>query len=324
MADCATEFISCDWGTTHLRVRRVQAGDLQILQEVKTGDGAAVMHRNAGGRGEDLEEAYKNALCRILSDMDAGGTAGPAQVVVSGMATSTIGWQHVDYTALPTPLDGSALPLVKRLIEINDQRQAELHFVGGLRTGNDILRGEEIEAVGLFALAPELFVGPARLLLPGTHCKHMEIMDGAIVGFQTFMTGELFAHLAKMETLAPCLESAEFSGNAPAFLDGVRAGAEQGINALFQPRSRTVLKQIGGRDAYAFLSGLCIGTELGAVCDGTMGNLILAATPPLCELYAGALEMIGCTNVRRIESSLFGKAVPAGHRSLLSAQPGEL
>jgi 2-dehydro-3-deoxygalactonokinase len=313
-------FFSCDWGTTHLRIRKVQTGDLHVLQEVKTAEGAAMMHRQSLKNGEDLSSAYERTLRQSMLPILASGPSGPEQIVISGMATSTIGWQHVDYTTLPTPMDGSALPLKKRLISITEERQAEVYFVGGLLTGNDILRGEEVEAIGLFTLLPDLFGGSARLILPGTHCKHMTISEGAITTFHTFMTGELFEHLAGMPTLAPCLQKGRFTGDEPAFLDGVQAGAARGINALFQARSRTVLKQINQKDASAFLSGICIGTELAALGETRAETLILAASPPLSGLYLSALQAIGRPDVQIVEKDIMEKAVPAGHRRLLAFQ----
>ena len=52
----------------------------------------------------------------------------------------------------------------------------------------DVMRGEETQAIGIG-------VRDGLVCLPGTHSKWVEIADGRIDRFATFVTGELYAAL---------------------------------------------------------------------------------------------------------------------------------
>jgi len=53
------------------------------------------------------------------------------------------------------------------------------------------MRGEETQILGVLASGG----GDGVYVLPGTHSKWAEVQGGRIVGFETFMTGEVFAVL---------------------------------------------------------------------------------------------------------------------------------
>jgi 2-dehydro-3-deoxygalactonokinase len=90
-----SEFTSCDWGTSNLRVRRVVDG--RVAGEAVSEKGVS---RVRGNFPEILQEA--------MQEINA-----TPPVVVSGMAGSSIGWQELAYAELPFPLDGSGASSVR-------------------------------------------------------------------------------------------------------------------------------------------------------------------------------------------------------------------
>ena len=54
------------------------------------------------------------------------------------------------------------------------------------------MRGEETQILGVLAASGR---GDGLFVLPGTHSKWARVEAGRIVGFATFMTGEVFAAL---------------------------------------------------------------------------------------------------------------------------------
>ena len=100
--------------------------------------------------------------------------------------------------------------------------------------------------------------------MPVTHSKHVRLSCGSMTGFETYMTGELFAHLHEMATLRDALSLLEaVDPDNSWFARGARAASGQGfLNALFTIRARRLLHDVRPADGTAFLSGLLIGTEL--------------------------------------------------------------
>src|SRR5690606_7599837 len=101
-----------------------------------------------------------------------------APILVSGMASSSIGWQDIPYARLPLPVDGSGLTW-------HDLEPLEsplgLHrvvLVPGARSEVDVMRGEETELVGLFTLPQAQGLADSSLVIkPGTHSKHLLVQE---------------------------------------------------------------------------------------------------------------------------------------------------
>jgi len=163
----------------------------------------------------------------------------------------------------------------------------------------DVMRGEETQLLGLVAENPAVTLA----CLPGTHSKWVDLEDGKVTGFSTFMTGELFALLCEHSILRHGIAapSASLAPNE-AFLAGVESSLENPARVtthLFELRAASLLAGLSPEDMRARLSGLLIGLEIaGAV---TLHDLYepvtLAASGPLAELYGAALRHAGMETV---------------------------
>jgi 2-dehydro-3-deoxygalactonokinase len=139
-------------------------------------------------------------------------------------------------------------------------------------------------------------------VLPGTHSKWARLGEGErVLGFQTYMTGELYALLTQHGILGRLMVFGEASAPA-AFDDGVRLGQQQHAHlphALFAVRTAGLMGQRAPHELPEFLSGLLIGAELASArrLAGTSAVTLLG-DGALCDRYARALDLAGIA-VRR-------------------------
>src|SRR5690606_38054296 len=164
-------------------------------------------------------------------------------------------------------------------------------LVSGVKCETGMMRGEEVQAIGLGGfLAPH---GKGTLILPGTHCKHLTYDLGNFISLNNFMTGELFEVLSKNSILANSMIAGPLaSSGRESFLEGVDQGLEGRLGAsLLTVRVRHILKDCKKEDNYYFLSGLLIGDEIAYLKDA-IGKVFLAAPRSVLGLYKLALEHI--------------------------------
>ncbi len=258
-------FLAVDWGTTNRRVFRVENGK------------AVATERDDHGVRAIAPGAFEAEAAGIRTRM------GELPMLMAGMVGSNIGWREVPYVAAPA---GFAT-LVAGLARIDDRS----FIVPGVAAPADVMRGEEVQLLG----AVESGMAPPDALLaqPGTHCKWAEMRGGAIAGFTTAMTGELFALLREHSLLAPQLAGEVAPG--PAFADGVREGSRRDIAAsLFGLRAAHLLRLREDADAAAYASGVLIGADVAARLDGRGDKAAwVLADPGLGGLYIAAIGQLG-------------------------------
>jgi 2-dehydro-3-deoxygalactonokinase len=301
-------FLSCDWGTTSFRLRHVR-GSGEIIREVRAQTGARALHEEAAREGGEIASARAMIFSRFLRDqlqsLFSTGPNEPLALVISGMASSSVGWRELPYGSVPFNLDG------QNLIFESLQWEApawikETFLISGMATGREMMRGEEMEILGLMSI-PELAScrRGAVLILPGTHSKHVHIREGMVCDFQTYMTGELFEVLGRHSLLRASV-APEFSAgadallaeeNLQAFSEGVRLGSREGLaKSLFRVRTRTVLEGRAAVENTFFFSGLLIGAELEEITSEQFDlPLALGATARFAGLYQHALELLNKT-----------------------------
>lgn len=269
-------FLSCDWGTSYFRLRLVETESLEILAEVKTSEGVAFVSK-AGLDDERALRFEKILLGHARTLFDRAGVEATV-CVVSGMASSNIGWQELPYNSVPITVTASSF--FTRTVATSE---ITVLLVSGIHTGDDVMRGEECELLGLAGLEPRLSSGSCCLILPGTHSKHIQLRDNTLAGFRTFMTGEIFAQLKECATLRAAL-AMDGPIVREEFFAGISTAREIGLLAsFFKIRSRALVAGNGGVHGPSFLSGALIGSELLHLPQGE--PVFLAAASPLGELY---------------------------------------
>lgn len=286
-------FISCDWGTSRLRLRLVDLHSLDIIGEVDSEIGIASLYRSWQKQAGASERTsfYSMTLRHPLEKLEiiTGKIVAGLPVICSGMASSSIGILELPYAELPFSLDGKHA-LMDRLT--TESLPNPIFLISGLKSDTDVMRGEETELVGMHLLLQEL---PQEYIaiIPGTHSKHITVRDNMIVSFDTYMTGEIFNILLNSSTLRHSVAQKGLI-NWSGFREGVNKSAEESLlQSLFQVRVNELLHGMDKQKNYAFLSGLLIGAELTPLKKLSQMPIVLLGNTALNPLYETAIRHLG-------------------------------
>ncbi len=334
-------FLSCDWGTSSLRLRLVATSPVRVEAEIASDDGAARIHTAAlqaaparGGKSDRAseEERARRFEARLIERLDelerrSGASIAGLPVVVSGMASSSIGWRELPYGSVPLELDGAGLPTA-RLAPIGAGRHPVV-LVSGLRARTDIMRGEEVEALGVLHAKAYRGIESTLLILPGTHSKHIRVVDRKLTAFETFMTGELYEVMARHSILQSSVDPSALFGRwweaTPALVEAYRSGVSSSRDrplsgSLFSVRAHDVLQGESPGWCAAHLSGLLIGAELVDAAQNVVTGtpILLGATGPLRFPYRLACAVLGLEDgITFVAEETMDLAVVSGQQLLL-------
>ena len=304
------QLIALDWGTTSLRayllgstgqvlkVRTLACGIMQL-------PGTA---RLVAGQwcADGFELAFDDA-CGDWLDANPG-----VPVIACGMVGSAQGWCEAPYRETPASLNalGTALQRVRSV------RGVDLHIVPGVIQRSalpNVMRGEETQVLGVVQSFPQL--NDCLIGLPGSHSKWVQVQDGNLVHFDTFMTGELYAAVCEHTILGRTQQRSEQFDPA-AFDRGVQValspdGRLGPLSTLFSARTLGLTGQLSPTQQPDYVSGLLIGHELSALGGAVrerrgaapMPAIILIGNYRLCERYQRALAACGFADVRLAEQA---------------------
>jgi 2-dehydro-3-deoxygalactonokinase len=321
--------LSCDWGTSSFRLRLVNVTDHDVVGEVTSPNGIGSVY-NAWqeayqASGEPREHYFRSVLSTQITALarQTGIDMKGVPVLLSGMASSSIGMHELPYARLPFALDGSDLGM--RHYEEQEDFPHEVTLVSGVRSDHDVMRGEETQLIGLGA-AMDLSGRDAIFIFPGTHSKHMFVRDGRLVDFKTFMTGEVFNLMASHSILKDSIDhyrQPDFDDEAAgAFRAGIReSGSGNILNALFTVRTNQLFDLLNKRQNGMFLSGLLIGYEIRDLTRETGAHLVLCGGNNLYQLYKTAIETLGLAGrATIIPSEIVDRAATTGHIRIFENQ----
>lgn len=282
----APSLIGIDWGTSSLR-GYLLAADGAVLARTESTDGI-------------LAAADKGFEAVLATAVAAWRTAGPPlPIVMSGMIGSRQGWVEVPYVDCPADAGCLAKGLhrhaVPSLGAVWIVPGLLLH--GGASAGMpDVMRGEETQVLG--ALADGTASG--TLVLPGTHSKWVQVADGRIERFATYMTGEVFAALCGHTILGRLMqgERIEDEGFARGVADAADGTGAAGalLNRIFAARTLALTDRLAPPHVAGYLSGLLIGSEIAAA-HPTGGPIVVIGNATLTRLYRLAAARFGITAV---------------------------
>lgn len=268
-----THRLAVDWGSSRLRVTRVPEGGPDETRRAATGASGLI-----GGGACGFEQALLALAGDWLGDCEL--------VTVSGMATARGGWCETPY--LPCPADLSGLGSHAVTGRIGD---VPVRFLPGLvdPAGPDVMRGEEAQLARLAGAGPQVVV------LPGTHSKWARLEGKTVLGFRTFMTGEIYDLVLHRSLAGRLAEGDAFDEDA--FRRGLARGRSGVLGALFSARPAVLTGQFPPAEVAAYLSGICIGAEV-AEAIGLFGDIgrtpvALCGAAPLLALYEAAFEEAG-------------------------------
>lgn len=243
--------IGIDWGTSSLRAM-LYDGEGHVHEYRKRPWGVRSL---PGG-------SFEAAFTDIFRDWPECPTW------ACGMLGSRKGWHEAGY--VDTPADLAAL--TRHATRAFTAAGRTVNIVPGVRdpSSPDVMRGEETQVFGALEAQPRL-TRRARIVLPGTHSKWVDVDDGRIVRSRTMMTGEIHALLVQHSILGESVPAAVETGSHPRVFDeGVRTARDSGnagmLSRLFRTRVLALESQLSAPAVPDYLSGLLIGEEWRAMC----------------------------------------------------------
>ncbi len=322
-------FLCCDWGTTSFRLRLVDQHEFRVLAEIQTADGVAETF-NAWQEQKEINrfDFYSGKLKELISKLAQkhGADLKDIPLIVSGMASSSLGMEEVPYAPLPFATDGKLAS--GRVFENFNGIGSPLVLISGVRSQKDVMRGEEAQLIGLLNL-PEITIknsNKAIFVFPGTHSKHIVVQDGFISDFETYMTGEIYDILCQHSILKSSVSvesqpGLSLAANRYAFKLGVDlSGSSNLLHTLFTVRTCQLFEKLDKVQDAFYLSGLLIGTEMRELQGKGASELVICSGMHLYDHYKLAAETLGLhKNVTYIPSGLIDKATIAGQIQIFKA-----
>lgn len=321
--------LCCDWGTTSFRLRLVDRDTYTVKAELLSSTGVAATFREWKEQSEisrfDFYSArLQSSIAELAQKYNINTDNIP--VIVSGMASSSLGMEEIPYAVLPFNVDGSQASV--RVFEDYNGQNAPLIIVSGVKSNEDVMRGEEAQLIGLIQLNEVKLSDNEEYIFvfPGTHSKHIQVNRGFMSDFKTFMTGEIFNILSEHSILKDSVlldQSIKLSDPSAkeAFIQGVEKSADSSIlHTLFTVRTAQLFGQFEKKYNAFYLSGLLIGDELRQLNSDTKRNLVICSGKHLYEHYKIASDILKLTsNTIFIQAELIDKATIAGQIQLFNA-----
>lgn len=292
------KFLSCDWGVTSFRLRVVETEPFAITAEERSDQGIArsfELWQQSRKAEKDRSVFYMEIVHEHVGALQkkTNSSLSKLPLLISGMASSSVGIIELPYKEMPFSADGSDLEL--HVMEANNGF-GEVIIISGAKTNNEVMRGEETQLVGCFdagANQEELI-----FVFPGTHSKHVLVKGGKAGDLKTYMTGEFFRLLGEKSILSASIKTSEDFGaekNRKNFEDGVRAAAKTNLlQSSFQVRTNHLLGKKTREENYFYLSGLVIGTEVNELRNNA--RITLVCSKKLSPFYEAAFNVVNEKN----------------------------
>ncbi len=317
-------YLVIDCGTTNLRVTLLDE-NREKLDAVKAEGG--VRHTSIDGHNGRLRTMLRESIEAVL-EKNGYKLEDVEKCVASGMITSALGLleiPHVPGTAGAADLRAA---MQKKVFE--DIAPFEIEFIPGVRnfagavdlenfSGMDMMRGEEVEAIGLYKLLHPK--GAAMFVLPGTHNKFVSMdAQGRILGCMTSISGELLDAITHHTIIAEAVGHSFVDAgdyDAEYAKAGARECAVSGLGrAAFAGR---ILATLGGKDKaklQSYLLGAVLALDVQAmqsfVGDQENVEAYIAGKAPLQQCFCDVMEALAAGEAHQVPAELSAKMGLAG------------
>ena len=306
------QLIALDWGTTSLRAYKL-AADGVVLEQRALSSGIMQLPKTPRIiHGRECADGFELAFDQACGDwLDAQPNL---PVIACGMVGSAQGWREAAYCETPADVAN----LGKSLQTVVSLRGTTVHIVPGVIQRSrlpNVMRGEETQVLGVLQQLPAEAGADLLIGLPGSHSKWVEVVDGCITHFDTFMTGEVFAVLSEHSILGRT-QQPSVTFEAQAFDRGVQVAlsADGGLGVLstvFSARTLGLTGELSPSLQADYLSGLMIGHELAALAavqrqrrnNPNLPSIVLIGNGQLCARYSRALDACGFAQVTLAEQA---------------------
>src|SRR5215213_2314484 len=105
MAKLPDKFLSCDWGTSSFRLRLVSTSANEVLAEATAPTGVKDLYERGQLTGTPRHGLFAEIVAKHIAEIALRHTLNGQPLIISGMASSTIGWKELPYATVPFTLD---------------------------------------------------------------------------------------------------------------------------------------------------------------------------------------------------------------------------
>ena len=312
-------YLVVDCGTTNLRVTLLDENKNK-LDVVKAEGG--VRHTSIDGHNGRLRTLLRESMENVLGK-NGYTMADVEKCVASGMITSALGLLEIPHVAAPAGAAELRAAMQEKVFE--DIAPFPIAFIPGVRnfagpvdlenfSEMDMMRGEEVEAVGLYKLLKPR--GAAMFVLPGTHNKFVSMdADGKVLGCMTSISGEMLDAITHHTIIAEAVGHSFV--NADAYdAEYAKAGAREcavsGLGrAAFAGR---ILATLGGKDKaklQSYLLGAILALDVQAmqsfVGDNENVEAYIAGKAPLQQCFCDVMEALAAGEAHQVPADLSGR-----------------
>ena len=267
--------IGLDWGSTNLRAFAFNAQG-EVVDRAESSCGALTLSGAA---------QFDNALVAIIGDWVKQHPA--ARLVACGMVGAKSGWGEAGYVGLNDAAGTALAEVLAAKVVTVETSLGVLAIIPGIKSEEpDVMRGEETQLVGSG-------VSDGIVVLPGTHCKWVNMNGGRVESFATFYTGEMNSLIRGHSSVGALIKTAPDIDDIAAYemgLNYARAGAATWLHDLFVLRASVVTGQRTEAFVSTVLAGWLLGCEISAALTmypDTRG-VVLVASQTLVPWYERA------------------------------------
>ena len=312
-------YLIVDCGTTNLRVTLLDENKNK-LDVVKAEGG--VRHTSIDGHNGRLRTMLRESMEAVLSK-NGYTMADVEKCVASGMITSALGLLEVPHVAAPAGAAQLREKMQEKVFE--DIAPFPIAFIPGVRnfsgpvdlenfSGMDMMRGEEVEAVGLYKLLKPR--GAAMFVLPGTHNKFVAMdANGKMLGCMTSISGEMLDAITHHTIIAEAVGHSFVNADeydSEYAKAGARECAVSGLGrAAFAGR---ILSTLGGKDKaklQSYLLGAVLALDVQAmqsfVGDQENVEAYIAGKAPLQQCFCDVMEALAAGEAHQVPAEISGK-----------------
>lgn len=276
--------IFIDSGTTNSRIRLGKLEEQVILDSIKVNIG--VRNTAIDGNNYKLITALREAILKIIAKNNLSSSE-IDYLIASGMITSNLGIYEVPHISSPASVEDFSQAAVMK--KISDFFDIKCILIPGMKNSvkanndivsqinnYDIMRGEEVEAIGLLDQLPRN--GKGILILPGSHTKYI-LVDEQKRLTKCFSTlgGEALLAIQKESILSNSLSQELITSlDLENLIKGYQAAEKYGVTrGLYQVRLLEIFSDLNKNKLANYYTGVIMHEDIKFLVENILKENVL-------------------------------------------------
>lgn len=296
--------ILIDSGTTNSRIRLTRLNENEIIDSIKLNIG--VRNTAIEGNNTTLKNGLKEGLLEIINRNDLNSEE-IDYIIASGMITSNLGIYEVPHIKSPSSTHDFASNSV--VYKSEDFLNIPIIFIPGMKNSvgvendiienindYDIMRGEEVETIGLLEQID--VKGKGIMVLPGSHTKYIFVdEDKRLLSCLSTLGGETLLSIQKETILSKSLNKDLISkAESDMLKKGYDAAEEFGVTrGLYHVRLLDSFSKLDNNQLANYYTGVIIHDDIKALIKSIKNKediewVIIGGSDPLKKVFCNLIK----------------------------------